>query len=149
MHRRLICAFTLLVALPACGEQAVNEETSPNAKAAPAAPSEAVSRDDRAALAQELSLTAQMLSKQLPLRQQGPQGMVTISGIEANGTEFIHRVEVPNDLDAGSFEQFRAQLPARLCEDSTVRQAVMRGATYTYVMRDKDGETFSASVESC
>lgn len=150
MPHRLILAFLPLATLAGCNQQpAGNEETPRDAKAAPADAPAPPSIDDRAELTRELALTAQMLNRQMPLRQQGPQGMVTVTGIEANGTELLHRVQVPADLDPGSFEQFRAQLPARLCENSAVRQAIARGGIYTYVMRDRDNEEYRASVDRC
>jgi hypothetical protein len=75
--------------------------------------------------------------------------MVSVSAIEARGTEMIHTVDVPADLDAGTFEQFKAQLPAHLCQDTQLRQLLLRGGSQTYVMRDKDGEQFTATVDRC
>lgn len=149
MRMSAACVLGCAVLISACGQQAA-DTTGPavagnRGAAAPSAPP----TDDRAALARERAQTARMLSAQLPLRQKSAQGIVTISGIEANGTEMIHRIEVPANLDATNFEQFRAQLPARMCEDSSVRQTLLRGGSNTYVFRDKDGEEFTATIDRC
>lgn len=146
----------LVLALPAamwgCGGTKDNESADAaetrRADAAPAAPAAAPGAPDPE-LPRELELTARMLSKQLPLRHRTPQGMVTVSGIEARGTEMIHTVEVPSDLNPDTFEQFKAQLPARICEDNQLRQLLLRGGRQTYLMRDRDGEEFRATVERC
>jgi hypothetical protein len=152
MQKGRLIAFMSLAALAACGQRASADEEASRANAATAAetavPAAAPSGPDPD-LPRELELTAQMLSKQLPLRHRTEQGMVTVSGVEARGTEMIHIVDVPTDLNAGTFEQFKAQLPARLCEDGQLRQLLLRGGTQTYVMRDKDGEEFRATVDRC
>ena len=152
MNTRLFIALASGLVLCACSQQPGDNKAAAEAKSAPASPSDAAESSPAGPdpeLPRELALTADMLRKQLPLRHQTPQGMVSVSGIEARGTEMIHTVDVPSDLDEGTFEQFKAQLPARLCEDSQVRQLVLRGGSQTYVMRDKDGEQFTATVDRC
>lgn len=150
---RLFIALASGAALCACGQQAGrDEEAGTGSKAAPAAAADtagAAQAGPDPELPRELALTAQILRKQLPLRQQTPQGMVSVSGIEARGTEMIHTVDVPSDLDEGTFAQFKAQLPAHLCGDSQLRQMLLRGGSQTYVMRDRDGEQFTATVDRC
>jgi len=153
MDKRLFIALVFSLAISACSQ----ERGEGNKAKAEASPAPAASADGAATrppgpdpeLPRELALTAEMLSKQLPLRHQTPQGMVSVSDIEARGTEMIHTVDVPSDLDEGSFEQFKAQLPAHICEDSQLRQLLLRGGSQTYVMRDKDGEEFTATVSRC
>lgn len=153
MHMGRLFPLLCAACLYACGQSGGNE-TEPRFDKAPAAATNSEAAAPRPSgpdpeLPRELALTARMLSKQLPLRHQGPQGPVTVSGVEARGTDMMLTIDVPSDLDAGTFEQFKAQLPARLCEDNQLRQLLLRGGTQTYVMRDKDGEEFRATVDRC
>lgn len=96
-------------------------------------------------LEQEIGMAVQMLKGQLPLKQ----GPVTVSNIEARGTELIYTMEVPNDLNEQTFQQFKDQLPVQACANPQARMMFERGGTYTYRLKDPDGEEFTTSVSSC
>lgn len=152
MIARLFLALACTAALAGCAQQkSANDAAAADEGDAPGS-AEAITQRPAGPdpdLPRELEMTARMLSKQLPLRQETPQGMVSVVAVEARGTEMIHTVEYPTDLTPGVFDQLKARLPERLCEDNQLRQLLLRGGSQTYVMRDKDGEEFRATVDRC
>jgi hypothetical protein len=96
-------------------------------------------------LEQEISMAVQMLKPQLPLKQ----GAVTVTDLASRGGELIYTMEVPNDLTAETFEQFKQQLPIQACANPQAKQMFERGGTYTYILKDPGGEEFTTSVSSC
>lgn len=150
MKIRLVVAAACVAALAACnadkgGANASNASTSGNT-AAPTQTSNGNSgRTVDPTLAQEITLAVNMLKPQLPLRQ----GPVTIVDLEANGTEMIHTMQVPQDFTEESFQIFRDQLPRQACTNPQMRRMVERGGTNTYRIRDSGGEEFTATINSC
>lgn len=150
MKIRTGAALLSALALAACGgegrkEGAANNSAAANS-AAPADNMAAAATPADPTIVRDVSMAAELIRAQLPMEQ--PNG-VTFTGVEARGAELVLDMKVPGDLDEEKFEQMEQQLPQLACNNPQAMETFRRGGTYTYRITDPDGETFTASVNSC
>jgi hypothetical protein len=156
MKMRFLLAATCIVALAACNSNKGNSSAANSSNTGTATSNSAATTDGAGsgnaagrtvdpALAQEIAMAVQMLKDKLPLKQ----GEVTVTNIESQGGELIYSMELPKDLDEEKFEQFKQMLPTQACQNPQARQMFERGGSYTYRIKDSEGEEFTTSVSSC
>jgi len=97
-------------------------------------------------IAEDVRMAAELIRPQLPMRQANG---VTLTDVEARGSELILEMRLPNDMDQARFAQLEQQLPQIACNNPQARETFRRGGTYTYRVVDSGGETFTASVNRC
>lgn len=96
-------------------------------------------------LAREMEMAVEAIRGQLPIRQ----GPLSITNVEARGGELIYDMQVPADVDQAGFRRFQDELPRQACANPQARQLFERGGSYTYRLKDSEGEEFRTSVSSC
>ncbi len=101
-------------------------------------------------VAEELRAVERLMASRLPMTQSSDTGPVTFTAMEARGTEFITTMEVEVDLDSAAGEARMQHFVAReVCNNRPLRALVERGATFTYILVDSEGESFRGSASSC
>ena len=100
-------------------------------------------------LEREIAQAVEVIRPQLPLRQQTPNGVITINNIEARGAELIYHMEFPADLNEAGFQRMEEALPQQACANPQARALFDRGGSYTYRITDSGGEEFTTSIRGC
>ena len=94
---------------------------------------------------QQISLAAQQIQSQAPIRQ----GPTTITGARAQGMELITAMTLPVDLNDQTISAMQQQLPAQQCSNPQVAQLIQRGGRFTYEITDSNNEVFRVNISSC
>ncbi len=152
MKFRIGAALAAAAALAACNnsgsknEAGANNSSSANASATTTAPVAPAATPSDPRIVEDVRQAAEIIRPQLPMRQANG---VTLTDVEARGSELILEMRLPNDMDQARFAQLQQQLPSIACNNPQARETFRRGGTYTYRIVDSGGETFNASVNSC
>lgn len=103
--------------------------------------------DDRRQLAAELQADVRQYRAGLPIRE----GLLTISAVNVVGTDVIYTGSVDAQANDATIETFRQALARNLCavESANTRSAILRGASFTYDLRDSGGQRFVSTVNHC
>jgi len=144
MKKRLLVTATCLTALAACN----SDKGNASANAAGGGNSANASATQSGGQTDVETLVAQQAARvqpRLPL-QQGP---ITITAVEAKGTELITSMTLPMDLTEATAQAFRTQVPTQQCAVPEVRDLIRRGARYSYRLTDSGGEVFNIEATSC
>ena len=101
-------------------------------------------RDADPDLADELRQEVRTFRDSLPARE----GLLTITDVDLDGTEIIYTGNVDADFSGARIAEFRRAVSRDLCTGQT-GEVIRRGGSYTYNLRDEDGDDFETTVDSC
>ena len=101
-------------------------------------------RDADPDLADELRQEVRDFRETLPARE----GVLTITDVDLDGTEIIYTGRVDADFNGSAIAEFRRVVSRDLCTGET-GAVIRRGGSYTYDLRDEDGDDFRTTVDTC
>ena len=101
------------------------------------APGAASSDED---ISRELSLAAQIIRDQAPIRSEG----ATVTGARAQGYELVTTMAVELALDEATLAVIRRELSSQLCQNEALVRLIRLGATITYEITDTGGQVHRA-----
>ena len=108
------------------------------------------SREDRGRRAADPDLEDELRTEVRQFRTTLParEGVLTITDVDLDGTEIIYTGTVDADFNSSSIAEFRRVVSRDLCTGTT-GEVIRRGGAYTYDLRDRDGDDFETTVDSC
>jgi hypothetical protein len=95
-------------------------------------------------LEDELRADVRQYRETLPARE----GPLTITDVDLDGTEIIYTGRLDANFDRAAIAEFRRTMSRDLCTGEP-GQMIRRGGSFTYNLRDEDGDEVDTTVSSC